>query len=297
VGLTVDGHLPFLHGLEQGALGLRGGPVDLVAEEDVGEHRPGTEDEPRGGAVEHGRARHVGGKQVGGELDALPAEAEGAGQCLGQAGLAHPGYVLDEQVTLGHEADERKARRRPLPVYDPGDVGHDAVEERGEILDTARRRCRLTRHPTSRRTSQQRSGATARERPGALRSERAPAPVDPVDHAAGGHGRCPRPPGPSSGPVGDDGAHRLVGRRARVVAALAPAATPTGALRGVPAPDDVRDRARSPLGRRRTGRVPRMVQTHASSAVGFWPCSRDHQGGPLDQRGNGGHAGAPRPDG
>src|SRR5579884_1219097 len=35
-----DGHLPLLHGFEEGSLGLGGSPVDLVGEDHVGEQRP-----------------------------------------------------------------------------------------------------------------------------------------------------------------------------------------------------------------------------------------------------------------
>ena len=40
VGLTFDGDLPLLHGLEQRGLSLRGRPVYLVGEEEVCEYRP-----------------------------------------------------------------------------------------------------------------------------------------------------------------------------------------------------------------------------------------------------------------
>ena len=43
---AVDRHLPLGHRLEQRGLRLRQGPVDLVDEEDVGEHRTGLELEP-----------------------------------------------------------------------------------------------------------------------------------------------------------------------------------------------------------------------------------------------------------
>ena len=40
VGLAADGHLPLLHGLQQRGLGLGRRAVDLVGQDDVGEHRP-----------------------------------------------------------------------------------------------------------------------------------------------------------------------------------------------------------------------------------------------------------------
>ena len=41
----VCGHRKVLHDLEQRRLGLRGGPVDLVGEDHVGEHRAGAKSE------------------------------------------------------------------------------------------------------------------------------------------------------------------------------------------------------------------------------------------------------------
>jgi hypothetical protein len=41
-----DRHLPLLHGFQQGGLGLRRGPVDLVGQDDVGEDRAVDEPEP-----------------------------------------------------------------------------------------------------------------------------------------------------------------------------------------------------------------------------------------------------------
>ena len=37
--MAVNGYLPFVHGLQQGALGLGGGPVDLIDQHDLGEDR------------------------------------------------------------------------------------------------------------------------------------------------------------------------------------------------------------------------------------------------------------------
>ena len=40
---ALDGDLPLRHRLQQRRLGLRRGPVDLVREEEAGEHRAGPE--------------------------------------------------------------------------------------------------------------------------------------------------------------------------------------------------------------------------------------------------------------
>ena len=53
VGVALRRDLALLHGLEEGGLGLRGGPVDLVAEQQAGEYRPRAEVEAGGALVEH----------------------------------------------------------------------------------------------------------------------------------------------------------------------------------------------------------------------------------------------------
>jgi len=73
---AVDRHLRLLHRLEQRGLCLRGGAVDLVDEQDVREHRAGTEPERPRGPIEDVDARHVGRQQVGRELHALEPELE-----------------------------------------------------------------------------------------------------------------------------------------------------------------------------------------------------------------------------
>ena len=57
----------------EGGLGLWGGPVDFVAEDDVGEDGAGAEDESGTVAVPYGDAGDVGGEEVWRELD--PVEA------------------------------------------------------------------------------------------------------------------------------------------------------------------------------------------------------------------------------
>jgi hypothetical protein len=145
VGGSVDGDLVLLHGLEEGGLGLGRRPVDLVGEDQVGEDAAGPELEGAGGPVVDADAGHVGGQEVGGELDAAPAAVEAGGHRLGQAGLAHPGDVLDEQVALGDQADEGELDGLVLALHDHGDVVHDGVEGLGERLDGA------GRHPWCRR--------------------------------------------------------------------------------------------------------------------------------------------------
>src|SRR3954452_20595529 len=111
VGGGVDGDLTLLHGLEEGRLRLRGGAVDLVAEDDVGEDAAGPKLKGAGGPAVDGDAGDIARQEVGRELDAVPRAVDRPGQRLGQAGLADARYVLDQQMTLRYEAHQRQADR------------------------------------------------------------------------------------------------------------------------------------------------------------------------------------------
>ena len=110
VACAIDGGLALGHGFEQGGLGARGGAVDFIREQDVGEDRSGTKAELLVGRVEHGDAENVGGQQVGGELDAFEGGAgNGARDGFGEGGLAGAGDILDQGVAAGGEAGEDTA--------------------------------------------------------------------------------------------------------------------------------------------------------------------------------------------
>jgi hypothetical protein len=79
-GGALDGHLAFLHRLEQRGLRLRRGAVDLVGQQQTREHGAGPEREVAGALVEHLGTREVRGQQVRGELGAGERQSE----CLGE---------------------------------------------------------------------------------------------------------------------------------------------------------------------------------------------------------------------
>jgi hypothetical protein len=106
VRLPGDGDLALLHHLEQRALHLGGGAVDLVGQQQVGEHRAERGAEVAGLLVEHARADQVGRHQVGRELDALELARERARQGLDGERLGQAGHALDQQMALrqhGHQ--------------------------------------------------------------------------------------------------------------------------------------------------------------------------------------------------
>jgi hypothetical protein len=104
---SVDGDRGLAHRFEQRGLGLRARAVDLVGQNHVGEQRAGLKGEVGAGpAVDHlrgGDAQDVAGQQVAGELDTLEAGVDGAGQRVGQRGLAHARHVFQQQMAAGDQ--------------------------------------------------------------------------------------------------------------------------------------------------------------------------------------------------
>jgi hypothetical protein len=103
-GLAFDRDLLLLHRLQQRALRLGAGAVDLVGQQHLREDRAGVEDEGFLAALVDRHAGQVAGHQVGGELHAREMQAEGAGQRMGEGGLADARNVLDQQVPTGQQA-------------------------------------------------------------------------------------------------------------------------------------------------------------------------------------------------
>ena len=114
--VAVDGDLAFVHGFEQGGLGLGRGAVDLVGQQEVAEDGPGLEFEGFGVGVVDGDAEDIAGQHVAGELQAMEAAGDGAGERLGEGGLADAGHVLDEEMSARQQADERQAHDFGLAV-------------------------------------------------------------------------------------------------------------------------------------------------------------------------------------
>ena len=97
VGLAPDGHLLLGHQLEHRGLHLGGGPVDLVSEDEIDEHRAQLDVETLlAGLVDTG-TDDVGGHQVRGELDAREVAADHGGEAAHRQGLGHPGHALEEE--------------------------------------------------------------------------------------------------------------------------------------------------------------------------------------------------------
>jgi hypothetical protein len=117
-GLQADRHLPLLHDLQQGALHLGRRPVDLVGEQQVGEHRAERGVEIPRLLVVDARADQVGGHQVWGELDALELAADGLRQRLDRHRLRQPRHALHQDVPPRQQRDDQPLQQVVLPDDD-----------------------------------------------------------------------------------------------------------------------------------------------------------------------------------
>ena len=123
VGLALDRDLALLHRLEQRGLRLRRRAVDLVGQQDVGEHGPGPEPEPAATGhptVEDELTGHVGGHEVGRELDPLDVEVECGGERLDDEGLGHARHALEQHVPPGQQRRHQARQGAVLPHHHLG---------------------------------------------------------------------------------------------------------------------------------------------------------------------------------
>ncbi len=133
--LALDGDLRLLHRLEQRALRLGRGPVDLVGEEQVGEDGAAAELEPPLALVEEEAAGDVAGQEIGRELDALEAEIERLGDEPGDERLGQARVVLDEDVAIGEDAREDVLEHVRLADDDLAERGEDVLAAVGDGVE------------------------------------------------------------------------------------------------------------------------------------------------------------------
>jgi hypothetical protein len=138
VGLAVHAHLLLLHRLQERGLGPRRSPVELVDEDDVGEHRSGTELPGAGVGREDRDAGDVGGEQIGVTLDPREIGSEREGEGPGEHRLAYAGDVLDEEMAPRQSGDGRRGQGPGCPEEDVAEVGHQLPPEDDGAVDGRR---------------------------------------------------------------------------------------------------------------------------------------------------------------
>ena len=107
MGVPADGHLALLHDFEQRALHFRRSAVDLVREQQVGEHRAERRVELARFLVVDARADEVGRHEIGRELDALELPADRLRQGLDRHRLREAWHPLHEDVTAREQRDDQ----------------------------------------------------------------------------------------------------------------------------------------------------------------------------------------------
>ena len=127
MGLVPDRDLPLLHDLEERALDLGRGAVDLVGEQEVGEHRAELGVEGAAVRAVDARADQVAGDEVRGELDPAERGMEDVGERLDREGLGEAGDALEEEMAAGEEGDEHPLEHRVLADDDPPDLVEDGL--------------------------------------------------------------------------------------------------------------------------------------------------------------------------
>ena len=130
-GPVAQRDLPFLHRLEQRALDLGGGAVDLVGKQQVGEDRPLLDLKVVPvGPVDLG-SQEVRRQQVGRELDAREAGVDRLGQGLDRGRLGQTGDALDQDVAVGDEGHQQPIDHVGLTDDHLGHLGADALKQTG----------------------------------------------------------------------------------------------------------------------------------------------------------------------
>ena len=129
-----DGDLPFLHRLEQCGLRLRRGAVDLVGEQQVGEHRAVVELEPRGAGVVHQRSRDVTGHQVRGELHAFVVQRERRREGADEQCLRDTRDAFEQHVATAEQRDDQPGDDGVLPDDGLRDLGADGGQRGARVV-------------------------------------------------------------------------------------------------------------------------------------------------------------------
>ena len=126
-----DGDLSFLHDFKQGSLGLGGRPVDFIGQEQLREHRAASRRELAAALVIERVAGDVRRHQVGRELDARIAAAEGFCQRPHQQCLAEARHAFDEYMATGEKGGEHLVHRLLLPDHCARDLH---LHRRADVL-------------------------------------------------------------------------------------------------------------------------------------------------------------------
>ena len=128
----VDGDLALLHRLEEARLRARRRAVDLIDQDDVREHRTGTELELLSPLVVDRDAGDVGRHEVRRALDAVERQRERPRDRARERGLPHAGHVVEQHVAFDEQRGEELLSRALLADHHARDL---IDEPRGRVAN------------------------------------------------------------------------------------------------------------------------------------------------------------------
>ncbi len=149
--LAGDGHLFFLHRLQQRRLGAGAGAVDLVGHQELAEDRPFDKAE-RPAAVgrrfQHLGPQDVGRHQVGRELDAVGFQPHHRAQRVDQPRLAQARQAHQQRMPPAQHGSQDQIDHPLLPDEPAVDRGFGFGQRRAQRLDFCHKRLAVS-HATA----------------------------------------------------------------------------------------------------------------------------------------------------
>jgi len=121
VGFAFDSDVPFLHRLQERALGLRCRAVYLVSDDDVREHRPLLDDELTALLAVDGSPGDIRRKRVRGQLDAGVLQASRAGEQARDGRLRDTRDAFDQYVSASQKSHRQLFDDILVPDQDAAD--------------------------------------------------------------------------------------------------------------------------------------------------------------------------------
>jgi len=106
--MGIDRDLVLIHRLQQRRLSLGSRAIDLVGQQDIGEHRATLELELLFRRRVNRDADHVRRQHIAGELHSLKAAFQGAGNGLAERRFPHAGDAFNQQMSAGQQANHRQ---------------------------------------------------------------------------------------------------------------------------------------------------------------------------------------------
>ena len=117
-GLIADGHLAFLHRLQQGALDLGGRAVDFVGKNQVRENRAEFRGELALAGVVDQRADQIRRKKIGRELEPLEPRLDRARKRPHRQRLGKSRNAFEQHVAIGQKTHQQPVHQIFLPHHD-----------------------------------------------------------------------------------------------------------------------------------------------------------------------------------